>query len=347
MIAYFPRFLPINWQKNGADTKYTKAKWNHQSYYYQVKLPCGYCLDCRLAKARDWAVRCCCEAKLWSNNCFVTLTYNDKNLPLTKRGQKTLVVKHMQDFFKRLLKSENRGSDDKIRRFYCGEYGAKGGRPHYHAIIFNYTPKDLKYFKEGKNGDIVYKSKKLQEIWGKGFVTVGNVTAKSAGYVARYTLKKAGVKPRPTYKIPNRAYHPVHNPKVNKWIKIFQDKDAPMPEFVRSSRRPGIGNLYWELNKIKLKRQEGVYVKDGNDIKIFGLPKAFKEKWKNENPEEYYRFAYQQEVKTEKRKQELLAQNPGFTWQELEERRIATLHKRCKSLRREEGFDLGINLEKT
>ena len=82
------------------------------------------------------------EAKLHKENCFITLTYNNNNLP----KYKSLVKKELQDFFKRLRKKYGEG----IRYYACGEYGPKGKRPHYHAIIFGWKPKDLKYFKENE-----------------------------------------------------------------------------------------------------------------------------------------------------------------------------------------------------
>lgn len=63
------------------------------------------------------------------------------------------------------------------------------GRPHYHAILFNCSFDDLEII--GRSGDHdIMKSNVLGDIWGKGLCQVGTVTADSAGYVARYCLKK-------------------------------------------------------------------------------------------------------------------------------------------------------------
>lgn len=342
---YFNRALPIDWNINGQSTQYTKAKWKSKPYYYSVSVPCGYCLECRLAKAKDWATRCVCEARLWAKNCFVTFTYNDDNLPLTEDGRMTLKKKDMQDFFKRLLKNQKCDKYNTIRRFYCGEYGPKRGRPHYHAIIFNYCPDDLVFYKKGKNGDDVYKSKSLQKLWGKGFVTVGMVTAKSAGYVARYTLKKAGIKPRKKYKIPNRLYHPVHNPKVKKFITILEKKDGIESEFTVSSRRMGIGFAYWQENKIKIKRAEGIYIKEDNNIKLNAIPKYFEKLWEKEDWENYHRYKFKKEKQAEQRLKEELALHPGMTEEELKAQKAKSLKIRVGALRRQETFTDGINLK--
>ena len=59
---------------------------------------------------------------------FITLTYNNENLP---PGDE-LCKRDLQLFIKRLRKV-NPG----IRYFAIGEYGEEGKRPHYHAVIFN------------------------------------------------------------------------------------------------------------------------------------------------------------------------------------------------------------------
>ena len=100
-----------------------------------INIPCGKCDGCRLDYARQWADRCMLEAKYHDKNSFITLTYNDDNIPVAENGNYTLVKKDFQDFMKRLRESIG---DVKIRYYACGEYGSKSLRPHYHAIIFGY-----------------------------------------------------------------------------------------------------------------------------------------------------------------------------------------------------------------
>lgn len=129
-----------------------------------------------------WAVRIVHEAQMWPQNSFITLTYRPEDLP---QGG-SLNVEHYQLFMKK-LRARNTGH--KIRFFHCGEYGEKLSRPHYHAILFNYDFPDKKVFSE-KNGNTIYTSELLEDIWGKGFCTIGDVTFQSAAYVARYVMKK-------------------------------------------------------------------------------------------------------------------------------------------------------------
>lgn len=158
-------------------------------------LPCGKCKSCRLAKARMWSLRCLLESRYYASSYFLTLTYAPKSLPFSKEGKRTLVKKHYQDFLKRLRIKIERSNvchdkDTKIKYFGCGEYGDKRGRPHYHFCMFGLPLSDLVYHSTSKRGDIYYTSKFLEDIWTYGKVIVGAVTMKSAGYVARYTMKK-------------------------------------------------------------------------------------------------------------------------------------------------------------
>ena len=77
-----------------------------------VQLPCGQCIGCRLERSRVWAVRCVHEASLHSDNCFITLTYDNSHLP----SDGSLHKDHFQKFMKRLRKSVG-----KVRFFHCDE----------------------------------------------------------------------------------------------------------------------------------------------------------------------------------------------------------------------------------
>jgi len=142
--------------------------------------PCGKCPECCEQYSNEWAWRCMCELQLWKPEdcCFLTLTYRDNPVSLVKRD--------LQLFVKRLRRSlEPR----KLRYFACGEYGSKGKRPHYHLLIFGYRPDDLVFFKKTGKGQFIYISKFLENKWGLGFVSVGDITSFSAKYCAKYMQK--------------------------------------------------------------------------------------------------------------------------------------------------------------
>ncbi len=162
-----------------------------------IKLPCGQCIGCRLERSRQWALRCIHESSLYTDNCFITLTYDDEHLP----WDRSVNHMHFQKFMKRLRKKNN---EKKIRYYQCGEYGQATpendfiARPHYHACIFNHDFEDKEIFKETE-GIVTYSSDTLDNIWGKGFCTVGDVTMESAAYCARYIMKKVNGKRKEEY----------------------------------------------------------------------------------------------------------------------------------------------------
>ena len=153
------------------------------------QLPCGQCIGCRLERSREWALRCVHEASMHEHNCFITLTYNAENIPPDGGLRK----KHYQDFMKRFRKSI---APTKVKYYYCGEYGDKNNRPHYHALIFGYNFPDWVYIGETQSGFPLYTSPTLERLWGNGFVQIGEVSFESAAYVARYIMKKVNGRAR-------------------------------------------------------------------------------------------------------------------------------------------------------
>lgn len=201
-----------------------------------ITIPCGYCLGCRLEKARQWSVRCSHEADLHDQNCFITLTYDNNNLP--ERG--SLQKRDFQLFMKRLRKLQ-----PGIKFYASGEYGEKLSRPHYHACIFGFDFADkyiyknrsaYKHFGKVVKGYSLYRSPTLERLWPFGFSTVGDVNAETAGYTARYVLKKMFGKGKEDY---------------------YKDKE---PEFSLMSRggRKGRGLAFGWFEKFK----SDIYPKD-------------------------------------------------------------------------------------
>lgn len=196
-----------------------------------VDVPCGQCIECRLERSRQWAIRCMHEAQMHDDNCFLTLTYDDDNLP----WDGGLHVEHYQNFMKRFRKAI---APQKIRFFHCGEYGEQLSRPHYHACIFGYDFPDKEILKE-VNGVRLYTSDLLADLWPYGFSTIGAVTFESAAYVARYVTKKITGKAADQIG-PNglRPYEAV-DPDTGEIV-------ARRPEYITMSRRPGIGRPWFD-----------------------------------------------------------------------------------------------------
>ena len=65
----------------------------------KIIIPCGKCFECNVQKANEWATRCYLENKIYKESCFITLTYNDENIPI-KNGKYTLNKKDVTNFKK-------------------------------------------------------------------------------------------------------------------------------------------------------------------------------------------------------------------------------------------------------
>jgi len=164
------------------------------------------------------------EAQLHEHNCFITLTYNEENIPHDYGLKKS----DFQKFMKRLRKA----IPTKIRYFMCGEYGETNTlRPHYHACIFGYDFPDKQYYKNSKSGLPLYMSPLLTKVWRKGNCDIGNLTFESASYVASYVCKKLLGKDKNTEEYYN--YYNRVDPDTGEQFIV-------QPEYVAMSRRPGI-----------------------------------------------------------------------------------------------------------
>ena len=185
----------------------------------KVAVPCGRCINCQMQKRKDMSVRLAHEASQHENCCFLTLTYNDDNVPTTDwnaigcpRKQfdnglgslpsLTLFPRDVQLFMKRLRRRlEYHYGVKGIRYFAVGEYGGRTHRPHYHVLIFGWCPTDLVYHKMHK-GNVVYRSSLIEDLWttidradpskrvSLGYSSVSEVTPFVAKYAARYVTKK-------------------------------------------------------------------------------------------------------------------------------------------------------------
>lgn len=215
-------------------------------------IPCGQCIGCRLERAQQWATRMHHEASLHEASSFVTLTYADHRLP----SDGSVSVKELQDFFKRLRYRV----PQRLRYYACGEYGDQRGRPHYHAIIFGCDFDDKLPWRVSGSGYLLYRSRLLEEVWPFGHCEVGTVSHESAGYCARYCLKKVnGELAKAAYLRP----HPVTG-------ELHQVR----PEFAVMSRRPGIGAGWYDRYKSDAFPSDFVIIDGGKRA----VPRFYKKK---------------------------------------------------------------------
>lgn len=195
----------------------------------ELYLPCGKCINCRINKRREWTTRLLHETYLSESAYFVTLTYDEQSLPYNNYGNMAVCKDDIQKFFKRLRKHY---PDNNIRYFCGSEYGDDTGRPHYHLIIFNLPDDVLKpsiHYIKGMpltktiNGFISLINRKLSDIWGLGFTTIGQVCKERASYCAKYFVDRKTLDPVMT------------------------------PNFNLMSRKPGIGYEYSQNIKSKVR----------------------------------------------------------------------------------------------
>ena len=172
-------------------------------------VPCGYCISCVQRKRADWSFRLHQEAKNSILKTFLTLTYDEKHKP----SSGSLDKKELQKYFKRV-----RNTCKELKYYAVGEYGTKGKRPHYHAIVFN-VPNDVLVSKwtESNNSEIL-----------KGFVSTDEVNEATIHYVTGYITKKYG------------EMDPVTGKFDNKW-----DSETLRPFALMSK---GLGKIYLKHN---------------------------------------------------------------------------------------------------
>lgn len=215
-------YSPIKAFRTASGIAFVERKGN--DYLGSIELPCGMCIGCRMRRASDWSLRVMHEAQMWSDNCFVTLTYGPGNLP----PGSSLEHRDFQLFMKRVRKRTGKP----VRFYMCGEYGPVGGRPHYHACLFNVDFRsDRVPAGTGSSGSLFYESKELSDLWQLGRCTVQDLVPETASYCARYIMKKVlGVDAKTAYDV--------------------VDEDGVItrrrPEYAAMSLKPGIGALWFE-----------------------------------------------------------------------------------------------------
>lgn len=255
------RYLkPLKWDRAKGDGDELAGSVDIETGEFMdcVTVPCRQCIGCRIEYSKQWMERACLEAELYpKDECwFLTLTYDDDHLP----SDGMISKKELQNFIKRLRRYSNQTG---IRYLACGEYGEQFGRPHYHLCVFGLRLVDAQMI-IGKNGrpltnelgDFYYQSDLINSCWSYGFVVVGKFTSKTAGYTARYVLKKQ-----------------FGNKSDNSFVQPF----------LLSSRRPGLG-LPW-LERYGFPSDYRVQL-DGASHTM-SQPRYFDYRLKQENPEAY------------------------------------------------------------
>ena len=135
-------------------------------------VPCGKCPNCKARRVSAWSFRLMQEDKVSVTSYFLTLTYSNDTVPITKKGFMTVRKRDLQLFFKRLRKLN---PETKIKYYAAAEYGDKTNRPYYHIIIFNALVETF------------------QPAWKMGEIHYGFVSEASVGYSLKYISKPSKI----------------------------------------------------------------------------------------------------------------------------------------------------------
>lgn len=253
-----------------------------QGFNYSFeKVPCKWCSGCQEKYSKEWATRCMLEAAQYEHNYFITLTYNENHIPKDDElvNYKTGEIFQNDNWEQGHLEPEDLTRFNKSVREYwrthfnhtgikfyaSGEYGGLTRRPHYHMIMFNLPIKleDLRIYKI-KNGHILWDCDILTKIWGKGFVGLAEVNWDTCAYTARYVMKKLKGKKS------DEQYY----------------EQGMRPEFVRMSRRPGIGIDFFKENVQEIYKNDEIILQ-GHAEKIQPVkpPEYFDRMFRDIEPE--------------------------------------------------------------
>lgn len=214
--------------------------------------PCGKCLFCRINQGRVWKHRILLEQLSHPDSAFITLTYDIDHVPIYENQEDwkylpTLEPKDVTDFMKRLRWL---ALPRKLRYFFVGEYGKSTWRPHYHAAIF---------------GINMIEQKLVEKAWKKGFIQIGDLNEKSAGYITGYLTKsmmgfgdKRLMGRFPEFK---RASQGLGKGYIDKIIKRFTENTNLKPEIIKTFK---VGKKNMPLGRYLTKRLcDGIGITEG------------------------------------------------------------------------------------
>lgn len=158
----------------------------------KIAIPCGKCEACRNSDAMSWRIRLLEE--FYNSDCtyFITLTYNDNELPFEQcfdgemfYGWHAVPNKSdVQKFFKRFRKKYKdyyKENGKSLSYFLVSEYGPNTFRPHYHLLLFNFPI--LSTIPEKQK---IKATQEIEKLWSKGFITLDTCNENRVAYCTKY-----------------------------------------------------------------------------------------------------------------------------------------------------------------
>lgn len=254
---------------------------------------CCACTQCQAKRSNNWVIRNWYESKHHEKKCFITLTYAKQPF--------FLVRKDMQDFLKRFRyeinkeyfegikkykksikndefyeekiqawKIDNADKLTKIRFFYCGEYGSKHGRAHFHLIIYGWEDPNAYFIGINKKINVIYQSEIIEKSWGLGRTTYQSFGDFQATYISLYAT------PKETFA---KAYKLTHEK-----VKQIRDIVEKKLDYYGKGQRVNLLNTLAEYEKELIEeKKKYLLIKEFNGWSIsVGFEEFIKEYTKNE-----------------------------------------------------------------
>ena len=273
---YHPAEIFSSQRLEDYDKKFRIGRYNY------TPIPCGKCIGCRLDYSRDWANRGYLESLYYEQNYFITLTYDEEHITIpeemeTEEGitytdlkenewKGILVPKEFKRFLNTFRKiCEREFNHTGIRFIGCGEYGGQGKRPHYHLILFN-CPLPIESFYKPRiswGKDTYFQNEIVERAWPNGISNISEANWNTIAYTARYITKKVN----------------------GKESEDFYAMQGQIPEFLRSSRQPGIARQYYEDHKKEIYEKDKIMITTRDGIQWVTPPKYFDRLFEKEDPE--------------------------------------------------------------
>ena len=155
-----------------------------QSKRYHL-VPCGKCVACLSRRRNEWTYRLSKEQEMSDYTYFLTLTYDQANIPIRIQDNTPYFVfdkSHLQKYLKRVRYFMKELNPDLNCQYYAvSEYGSKGSRPHYHMLFY---VKNDKYLRYKRQIEMI-----LRETWNLGFTTIKAANPANIHYVTKYCVK--------------------------------------------------------------------------------------------------------------------------------------------------------------
>lgn len=236
-------------------------------------VPCGKCPRCALRRASSWSFRLMQEERVSLSSWFITLTYETWSIPISPNFYKTLCLRDLQLFFKRLRKlHEGHSTYNVPLKYYAvGEYGSQTQRPHYHILLFNadYALVEQAWSREDKG---------VRRPIGQVFF--GRVETASVGYCLKYMFKPKSIGMRrnddrePEFGTMSKGLGASYvKPSMIRWhnatddrmyVNLFDGKRASMPRYYKQrifddQKRDLVGRLALQNMQNKIAREALAY----------------------------------------------------------------------------------------